>query len=49
MMFMDFWEMVLNPVFLIMFGLVGAFFVPVGLSVLVTFLENGEAMEAEGE
>jgi hypothetical protein len=49
MMFQDFWEMVLNPVFLIMFGLVLAGFLPVALSALVTFLENSEQMEMEAE
>lgn len=47
MMFQDFWEMVLNPTFLIMFALVGAGFLPVLFSVLTTFLENSEQMEAE--
>ena len=43
---MEFLEIVLNPVFLVTFGLVGAFFAPLGFSVLVTWLEN-EDIEAE--
>ncbi|NJL94526.1 MAG: hypothetical protein HC915_12790 [Anaerolineae bacterium] len=47
MIFNDFWDIVLNPVFLVTFGLVMAAFVPLGLSVLVTWQENAEHTEAE--
>jgi hypothetical protein len=45
MMFTEFWDMILNPVFVIMFGLVMAAFVPLLISVYVTWKENGENMD----
>lgn len=45
MLFRDFFEIVLSPVFLIMIGLVGAFFLPMLASIYVTWMENGEQME----
>jgi hypothetical protein len=41
-MFTEFWDMILNPVFVIMFGLVLLPFVPLLLSVYTTWKENGE-------
>ncbi len=40
MMFKGFWDMVLDPVFLVMFGLVMAGFLPLLLSVWTTWIEN---------
>lgn len=45
MMFTEFWDMILNPVFVITFGLVMAAFVPLLISVYVTWKENGENMD----
>lgn len=42
MMFREFLDIALNPVFLVTFGLVLAFFVPLLLSVWVTWDENAE-------
>lgn len=43
MMFRDFLDIALHPVFLITFGLVMAAFLPLALSVWVTWDENAEA------
>jgi hypothetical protein len=45
MMYTEFWDIVLNPVFVIMFGLVMAPFVPLLLSIYTTWKENGENMD----
>lgn len=41
-MFSEFWDIVLSPIFLITFGLVAAAFLPLLLSVWVTWQENNE-------
>jgi hypothetical protein len=45
MMFNEFWDIILNPVFVIMFGLVMAAFVPLLISVYTTWKENGDQMD----
>jgi hypothetical protein len=45
MMFAEFWDIVLNPIFVITFGLVMAAFVPLLLSIYVTWKENGDQMD----
>ncbi len=45
MMYTEFWDIVLNPIFVIMFGLVMLPFVPLLISVYVTWKENGEQMD----
>lgn len=45
MMFQNFWDMVLDPVFLVMFGLVLAAFIPLLLSVWVTWVDNDSEEE----
>jgi len=41
-MITDFWEIVLNPIFLVMFGLTAGTFAPIAWSVWVTWQENNE-------
>lgn len=41
----DFWDIVLNPVFLIMFGLTAGTFLPLLWSVFVTWIENEDKVE----
>lgn len=45
MIFAEFWDIVLNPTFLITFGLVMAAFLPVALSVWVTWDDNRDNVE----
>lgn len=45
MMFVNFWDYVLSPPFLITFGLVALFFAPLGYSVWVTWRDNQQADE----
>lgn len=45
MMFGDLGDIILNPTFLIMFGLVLAAFLPLLLSIWTTWVENDEDME----
>lgn len=40
MMFVEFWDYVLDPIFLITFGLTGAFFLPMVWSIWVTWRDN---------
>lgn len=44
-MFVNFWDYVLNPVFLFTFGLVLLFFAPLAWSVWITWQENKESPE----
>jgi hypothetical protein len=46
-MFLDTWEILTNPVFLIMFGLSAAPFLPLLYSVWVTWRDNTEREKAE--
>ncbi len=47
MMFTDFWDMMLNVTFLAMLGLTLAPFLPLLLSVWVTWEENGEKFDMD--
>jgi hypothetical protein len=46
-MFVDFWDLVLNPIFLITFGLVLAAFLPLVLSIWATYMGNEDHPEHE--
>lgn len=43
----EFWEYVLNPTFLVTFGLVLGAFLPLVLSIWITWTENGEKLDFE--
>lgn len=47
MIFAEFWDIILNPTFVIMFGLVALPFLPLLWSVYVTWKENQEHMDEE--